>query len=44
VYQVRSGRLDLRAEIQCADNVVWTRALAGVNLPGELHLEDPIAI
>jgi hypothetical protein len=44
VYQVRSGRLDLRAEIQCAENVVWTRALAGVNLPGELQLDDPIAI
>lgn len=44
VYQVRSGKCDCKAEIQCADNVVWSRALAGVNLPGELRLDKPISL
>jgi hypothetical protein len=44
VYQVRSGKLDLKAEIRCAENVVWTRALAAVTLPGALQLDEPIAL
>lgn len=44
VYQVRSGKMDCEAEIRCAQTVVWTRALTGVNLPGELHLAKPIAL
>lgn len=44
VYQVRSGKCDCKAEIRCAEKVVWSRNLAGVNLPGELHLSNPIAL
>jgi hypothetical protein len=44
VYQVRSGKLDCKAEIRCGESVVWSRELAGVNLPGELHLSKPIAL
>lgn len=44
VYQVRSGKLDCKAEIRCGESVVWNRELAGVNLPGELHLSKPIAL
>ncbi len=44
VYQVRSGKLDCKAEIRCAQSVVWNRELAGVNLPGELHLSKPITL
>lgn len=44
VVQVRSGKLNCEAQIRCANNVVWTRALGGVNLPGELRLSKPIAL
>jgi hypothetical protein len=44
VYQVRTGKLDCDAEIRCAQTVVWTRKLEGVDLPGELHLAKPIAL
>jgi hypothetical protein len=44
VYQVASGKADCRAEIKCAGTVVYTRALGGVSLPGELHLAKPIAL
>jgi hypothetical protein len=44
VYQVRSGKCDCNAEIRCAEKTVWTRALAGVNLPGELNLTKPIVL
>ena len=44
VYQVRSGKCDCKAEIYCAEKLVWTRTLASVNLPGELHLSRPITL
>jgi hypothetical protein len=44
VYQVRSGKCDCKADISCAETVVWTRKLAGVNLPGELRLSKPIPL
>jgi hypothetical protein len=44
VYQVRSGKCDCKAEIHCAEKLVWTRNLASVNLPGELHLSKPIPL
>jgi hypothetical protein len=44
VERVSSGRCDCKAAILCADNEIWSRALAGVNLPGELHLAKPIAL
>ena len=44
VYQVRSGKCECKAEIHCAEKLVWTRKLAGVNLPGELHLSKPIPL
>lgn len=44
VYQVRSGKCDCKADILCAEKVVWTRKLAAVNLPGKLHLSKPIPL
>ena len=44
VYQVRSGKCDCKAKIYCAEKLVWTRNLASVNLPGELHLSRPITL
>jgi integrase len=44
VYQVRSGKCDCKADIWCAEKVLWTRKLAGVNLPGELRLSKPIPL
>lgn len=44
VVAVRAGKLDCTAEILCAAQSVWTRSLASVSLPGELHLAKPIPI
>jgi hypothetical protein len=44
IYQVGSGRCDTKADIRCAGNLVWERALAGTDLPGKLHLTKPIVI
>jgi hypothetical protein len=44
IYQVRSGKCDCKAEIYCAEKLVWTRKLAGVNLPGALNLSKPIVL
>jgi hypothetical protein len=44
VYEVRSGKCDCKADIRCAETVLWARKLAGVNLPGALHLSKPIPL
>lgn len=44
VCQVRSGKCDCKAEIYCAETLVWTRTLTSVNLPGELRLSKPIPL
>lgn len=44
VVAVRAGKLDCDAEILCASNSVWKRSLATVNLPGELHLAQPLPL
>ena len=42
VYEVRSGSCDCKAQIYCAEKLVWSRNLTSMNLPGELQLARPI--
>jgi hypothetical protein len=40
VHDVRSGKCDFKAQLWCAKQLVWERPLMGVDLPGELHLNQ----
>lgn len=44
IHAVRSGRCNCKARILCSSFPVWDRALAEIDLPGELHLSRPIAL
>lgn len=45
VNRVSSGKCSCKAQIRCADSApIWERPLAGVDLPGEIHLTHPVAI
>jgi hypothetical protein len=44
VQSVKSGKCDFKAQVWCAQQLVWERALRSVDLPGELHFTKPIVL
>src|SRR5215470_7582631 len=42
VYKVSAGKCNCKADILCGEQVILSRSLAKVNLPGELEFSKPI--